>query len=334
MPEARHSGFTHPPQAAPAAGDAVSSGPAGSRRARQPMPDRERRALMLGWLTSGLLHVIALVLAGLIMVDAGGAGAERGTVEVELASSLPQRESEADQMADLAEAPIELDTAEMPEIIDDMSLTEALEAATLNPASTAGIEGLTGSGGAEGEDGLMTGSGGANASFFGVRARGTRFAYIVDASGSMVGERWEEARQQLIQSINDLPDYTSFSVCLFNSDPILPDRDRTPVWLSAKEEHRSDFRTWVRGVRPAGSTNPVPAFTLIMKLKPRPDAIYFLTDGEFDETAPDVIVELNKQGRQVVVHTIAFVTEEGAYLLRRIAEESGGTYRFVPGSKP
>ncbi len=167
-----------------------------------------------------------------------------------------------------------------------------------------------------------------------MRARGTRFAYIVDASGSMHGERWNEARQALIQSINDLPDYTSFSVSLFNADPILPGRERQPTWRSAKEDHKSDFRTWVRGVATGGSTNPVPAFTLMMKLKPRPDAIYFLTDGEFNDTAPDIIAELNRQGRQVVIHTIAFVTEDGEHLLRRIAEESGGTYRFVPGSGP
>jgi hypothetical protein len=325
MQDALPSGQRHASTAGPAAAATPK---------RRPMSDRERRALMLGWLVSGVLHVIALLIAGLIMVDAGAGGSDRGTVEIELASSLPEQQNEADRMAELAEAPLELDTAEMPEIIDDMSLTEALESSTLNPASTAGIEGLTGSGGAEGSDGLMTGSGGANASFFGVRARGTRFAYIVDASGSMVGERWNEARQALIQSVNDLPDYTSFSVSLFNDAPILPLRDRKPVWRSAKEENKSDFRTWVRGVSPAGSTKPEKAFTLIMNLRPRPDAIYFLTDGEFDETVPDMVAALNAQGRTIVIHTIAFVTEDGAHLLRRIAEESGGTYRFVPGTPP
>lgn len=282
-----------------------------------------------------MLHALALIIAAIVIIDRPGAGAPGRSVEVELAILPADEQADgSDPLMETEPTPIPIDTAELPELTDTFDLSGSPDATDLDLSAMDGIESLTGTGDSEGDAGLFTGSGGARATFFGVSARGTRFAYIVDISASMRGVKWDQARRALERSVDDLPDYTSFSVVLFQNDPILPGKLRRPKWQPSKLENKSDFRRWVRGVKTGGATRPVKAFTLVMDMKPRPDAIYFLTDGEFGETAPDTIAELNRQGRSVTIHTIAFVSEEGAHLLRRIAEDSGGTYRFVPGDGP
>ena len=290
----------------------------------------EHRGVRLGWFVSAMLHAIALLLAAMIVVHRPGSPEGREPVTVELAtlpsdSDTDKNDVSSEQSPELAE------NVDMPELVEDLTLPDVTDALDTDVSGLPGLDSLTGSGDTQGDDGLFTGSGGAKANFFGVAARGTRFAYIVDVSASMRGARWDEARKALEQSIGDLPDYTSFTVVLFNSQAILPGSRSKPRWLSAKDEHRSEFRRWVRSVRTGGSTNPLPAFRLVLNMRPRPDAVYFLTDGEFNENAPDEIANLNRKGKPVVIHTIAFVTQDGAHLLRRIAEDSGGKYRFVPG---
>ena len=75
----------------------------------------------------------------------------------------------------------------------------------------------------------------------------------------------------------------------------------------------------------------MPAFERVFALGDRPDVIFFLTDGEIPdaEAAGDLIAKLNSGGRRVVINTIAFGDVRSQKLLRRLARDSGGTYRFV-----
>ena len=60
----------------------------------------------------------------------------------------------------------------------------------------------------------------------------------------------------------------------------------------------------------------------------KPDAIYFMTDGEFDQSIADIIIRRNKE-RPMPVHCITFVSREGESVMRRIARETGGTYTHI-----
>jgi hypothetical protein len=294
---------------------------------------RDRRGLLAGWLASGVLHAIALLIAAVIIIERPSGPPGNTSVSVELALAPPDEVAGQDQvMPDLEPSPIDLDLQEMPEIETDLELEDSLDDA-IDAFSLEDLESLSNAG-TEGDAGSLAGSGGAAASFFGVRARGSRFAYIVDISGSMKGRKWAEARQALEQSVDDLPTYTSFVVVLFNRETLLPPSLVKPKWWASDVDHKSDLRRWLRGVTPSGPTEPVDSFERILGMKPRPDVIYFLTDGDFDDRSPERIAILNRQGPPVVINTIAFVSEEGAHLLRQIADESNGTYRFVPGEGP
>ena len=57
-----------------------------------------------------------------------------------------------------------------------------------------------------------------------------------------------------------------------------------------------------------------------------------MTDGQIPSNTPMEVRRLNGRGKTVVINTIAFGDESGRDALRQIAEDSGGTYRFVsPG---
>ena len=66
----------------------------------------------------------------------------------------------------------------------------------------------------------------------------------------------------------------------------------------------------------------------------RPDAVYFLSDGQFDPLTIQQLKARNRSNnrlrkRQIPIHTIAFMDRMTEGLMRSIARNSGGEYRFV-----
>ncbi len=188
-----------------------------------------------------------------------------------------------------------------------------------------------GSGTGGGEGGL--GGGGAGTSFFGVSARGSRFAYIVDISGSMAEfGKINICMRELSRSIEMLPDYAYFYVVLFNSEIITPPMQEG--WNRARESTVARFARWFNQIDPGGGTQPKAAFEQVFSLEERPDVIYFLTDGLIPPETVAVVGALNSRGRRVAINTIAFGDPSGQELLKDISARSGGVFRFVPANGP
>jgi hypothetical protein len=190
------------------------------------------------------------------------------------------------------------------------------------------VPALGGSGAGDGSGGSsILGGGGAGTSFFGVSSRGTRFAWVVDVSGSMgEGNKLETCLRELARSVQDLPDYASFFVVLYSSNP----QPFHTEWTRARANAISTLVRWLKDANPGGGTRPSPAFELVMELRDRPDVIFFLTDGLIPRETPEHVAELNRSGRRVTINTIAFGDAAGQELLKAIAQASGGVYRFVP----
>jgi hypothetical protein len=55
-------------------------------------------------------------------------------------------------------------------------------------------------------------------SFFGIRAEGQRFVYVVDCSGSMTGAPYDRASQELVRSLAALSKTQEFFVILYSDD--------------------------------------------------------------------------------------------------------------------
>jgi hypothetical protein len=178
--------------------------------------------------------------------------------------------------------------------------------------------------GGKGEaDGSLSG---ASAEFFGIGGYGQTFVYVVDCSGSMSERnKFERAIYELLHSIEQLASDQRYFVIFYNDAAYPMDADE-PVLATEDEFART--RRWVSYVEPQGGTNPLPALLFAMSLQP--DAIYFLSDGKFDPvTLQEVRSQNRPKSKRIPIHAIAFMERATEGLMRTIARNSGGEYRFV-----
>lgn len=162
--------------------------------------------------------------------------------------------------------------------------------------------------------------------FFGIRGTGRRFTYVVDCSGSMQGEPLSRATKELIASIEKLPSHVEFQIIFFDDlVNVYPENG----YLDASAATRRSATSFISGVVGGGGTNVKLGMQQAFSGQKKPDTVFLLTDGSFEGDTPGFIKSLNK-GRKVRINTVAFVSNSGEVLLKSIAEENRGDYRFVP----
>ena len=158
-------------------------------------------------------------------------------------------------------------------------------------------------------------------SFFGVRAQGQVFIYVVDCSGSMADGRLARAKAELRRSIGDLRWPQRFHIIFFNEGPVpLPGGLPRPADLKGKRQ----MVDWLRLIEPDGGTNPGLAMEQALSLQP--DAIFLLSDGEFPAGSVAAIAAQNRA--HVPIHCIDLAGNGRD--LPQIARDSGGQYRSRP----
>lgn len=182
------------------------------------------------------------------------------------------------------------------------------------------------------------GEGQGGAEFFGVRAGGDRFVFVVDSSRSMRGRKWSMACRELVASVKRMGQQQSFYVIFFDVDthPMFnqkrPERDLLPVTSGNQRK----LMRWLPSIKLGPDTRPLNAMQLALKMKP--DAIFLLSDGEFNDGTRDYLLGENqkvdddgKRSAKIPVHTVGFHSLAAEASLKPIAAENGGGYRFVPG---
>ena len=303
----------------------------------------------LRWMLLGLalsLPIHGVLLVWLAVTNIERAGAPRpGEAMIEL-SVLPEDSGDSDtstatQGGDAPQSPeIASSVAPSAPTVNEDPLAGALgEGTGLGEGGAEGFggfgpgggggDGFGGGGGAGGAGGgggggLSGGAGGT--SFFGVGGRGTRFAFIVDKSGSMVNGRIGEAKQELYKAIVALPDFASVYVVFYDSSDPWAFSDR---WERVRSSMVKKLKTWLNNVGPSGGTEPTPAFRAVFALDARPDVIFFLSDGEIPPESIAQIRQMNARGKRVTINAIAFGEESGSQQLRQIAQEADGEFRQV-----
>lgn len=305
----------------------------------RPQPDDERSRLagtervvrsgvLMGLAASLIFHAMLLVVAALWIYSRGGSpegqfdgrGVELAVMDdVQLQALLaPSEQADQPQVPDLAQEPSTL-----------AELSIDIDAELSGPS--ADLEALTAAlGGGDIAQDAMGGAGGeGSASFFGLEARGNRFAYIADVSGSMsVSGKIDQLQTELIESIQGLIENARFAVCLY-ADGAQPLTGQTE-WIDASKSGVESARRRILRITAGGGTAPLPAFEQIFKLRPKPDAIFFMTDGEFEELVALEIARLNRS-TEIPIHCITFGSERASALMQKIARDSGGSYRHVKG---
>lgn len=277
-----------------------------------------------------LVHLVMLSVAAAVLFQRPGASAHDGASEIPLAIISESQLTELAEMS-LADGLTSVSALEDFEqmTFEDLA-TPAQEALAGLDISDLGEVGGAGDVGAEGGAAVFESAGGA-ARFFGVEARGSRFAYIADISGSMVGDRITALQGELVASIRGLLENTTFSIVLYNSNAVPITGAR---WMPATDRFKRQAEIDVMAIRPSGATNPIPAFERVLAMSPRPDAIYFMTDGKFSQEVEEALVgrilQLNRTGgRQAVIHCITFIEDDAGEIMRAIARATGGSYTHV-----
>ena len=287
-----------------------------------------RRPRVFGLAASLLVHALLLLSLAFVLLDRpAGSGAAGDAIKLAIVTQTEL--SAMESAASSAQAPA-IDAAAPTELLD-ATLFDAPVADAALESTASSLTGLEGAGKSLGEGmDLGGGAGGGAASFFGVEARGTRFAFIVDISGSMTGPKLQALKRELVSSIEGLSDHASFSVVFFSSTPrIIGGRAK---WIRAGDRARRFAIQEINSVDAGGATNPLPAMQIVFDLRPRPDAIYFMTDGQFSELVVHEFARMNGSWIEPIpIHTISFVSREAEGALKRIADASGGTYTHIPG---
>jgi uncharacterized protein with von Willebrand factor type A (vWA) domain len=136
-------------------------------------------------------------------------------------------------------------------------------------------------------------------------------------------------KYELRRSIGELDDNTQFYVIFFSSGPpvMLP----ATKLVEATDKNKQMAFEFIDGIVAQGETDPSKALEKAFGMGA--DLIYLLTDGEFDKEIVGLVKRLNPTGK-VVVHTICFLyhdpdLEAGTSILKRIAAENGGQYKFI-----
>jgi hypothetical protein len=166
------------------------------------------------------------------------------------------------------------------------------------------------------------------ASFFGIRARGQFFVYVVDCSGSMIDEdRLARAKEEVRRSVRALNDPQKFKLIFYNDRP-LPMPGDLP--RAADQTAKDQLIAWLRLIEPEGGTDPKRAMALGLAL--RPDAVFLLSDGEFPAGTTEAVRASNSQ--RVPIHCVDLSGGLTGDQLKQIAAESGGRYVSRPWAGP
>ena len=150
--------------------------------------------------------------------------------------------------------------------------------------------------------------------FFGIRARGQFFVYVVDCSGSMLDDdRLTRATIEVRRSVLSLEEPQKFEVIFYNNESMpMPGGPRP---RTADLQAKNQLLSWLRLIEPDGGTDPRLALKQAISLKP--DAVFLLSDGEFPEGTVDQVAKLNT--RKIPIHCIDLAGGLAGDHLKRIA---------------
>jgi von Willebrand factor type A domain-containing protein/HEAT repeat protein len=161
---------------------------------------------------------------------------------------------------------------------------------------------------------------------------GKRLVFVIDASGSMAGERIVAAKRELANAVRELKDHVQFSIIVFNDDVFFWRRQLIDATTASKNDA-------LRFIDQIGAVNQTATYDALQAaFYFDAEAIYLLTDG-----APstgrivaliDIVNAVTAQNRlrRESIYTVGIEPgEDGPFaeFLRALAERNFGLYRQV-----
>ena len=285
-------------------------------------------------------------IAALLLGTAWGvAQARKETPPVVLTADFDQPAPQPRPSAqDAAEAPA---TANPPASADASAraLSERLRELEAAGAENPGLDALARRFGALGSADAAVARPRAGASFAGlVAGNATKVAYVVDASGSMIGS-FSAIVDEVERSLSRLEPTQQFTVICFRKDGATP-LEGDPALRAASKAERARAVRWLRErVIPAGRSSPIEALSLA--LRSGADCVFLLSttitgsgSHELDRASMLALVDrLNPRDaasgrRRSTIQCIQFLEPDPGGTLEALAAEhfGEGGYKFIPRS--
>ena len=172
--------------------------------------------------------------------------------------------------------------------------------------------------------------------FFGAYGKGERYAFVIDRSSSMTGEKFEVARKELLKAVKQLRSHQRFYVVFFDKGMLeMFGRNKVSDMLPATPKNLRRVEYWIRNVKVGRGTMPYRAMRRSLEFDP--DTVFLLSDGQFnagDNTVAYLIGGKRIDGQKfdaksdVKLNTIGFYHQDDG-TLKQLADKFDGTYRFV-----
>jgi Ca-activated chloride channel family protein len=159
--------------------------------------------------------------------------------------------------------------------------------------------------------------------------------FVMDTSGSMAGEKIDQAKAALKFCIDKLDDRDRFSIVRFSTGfDVFADSV-----TEAGKDKKAEARTWVEKFTAAGGTNINDALKAALDLRPkaadgRPFVVVFITDGQGNQPAEDTIkMVLNHAGSKGSrIFSFGVGHDVNTVLLDQLATQHSGKPTYVqPG---
>lgn len=179
----------------------------------------------------------------------------------------------------------------------------------------------------------MPGLGQDNAEFGGIWEKGTRFVYVLDASGSMANDNAiGVAKMHLMASLQSLARTQQFQIIFYNETAraMTTRGEKQPKLYWADDRNRLLARQFISGIRADLGTRHMPAIKKALRMSP--EVIFLLTDADeprLDAGDLDEIKKLNQGGTRI--NCIEFGRGPdlgGDNFLKRLARQNGGKHRY------
>ena len=188
--------------------------------------------------------------------------------------------------------------------------------------------------------------------FMGVKSQANKILFIIDYSASMKG-RDKVMRYELCKAIDKLPAVGSVSVLFFSGPTWIAGQDANVLhknWEGTngsgwkpKEGHIPERPKWLpvtpsnkKMLHEAVLSTPLTfgtvwdnSFEWAFYMNPKPDVIYFMTDGNANKNFQGMDIIKSKKGK-TKIYTIGYGAPAGAKQpLEEIAAMTGGKSKFV-----
>ena len=215
------------------------------------------------------------------------------------------------------------------------------------------------------------GAGLGTVSFFGNEAEGEHVVFVVDVSASMSGEQFQLMKGELTRSLEGLQPGSKYQVIFFSGPVwfagqkieresrtrsiVSGHRGRKLVWESdgradgfvfADGKQPMPVEPWrhvspssirqtkreVAAVQKSFGTSWEQPLSMALSMDPKPDVIYFMTDGAVRDAATAVqeISRMNRRGgKKAKIFTTAMMEPKAAAQLDELAKKNGGTFSKV-----